>query len=146
MQTLDRISPTSSDLLNLRGTRPLFDEELRTRIAAGARCVRFEYCFSFLFFTVRRQSPVYLTEAWQQRYLVGLRYSVLALVLGPWGVPWGVVFALWSVWVNTTGGVDCTEAVLCASDTDRATPGASSGADAQPVAQPEEVPAHEPAR
>jgi hypothetical protein len=96
----------------LRGTRPLFEEELRTRIAAGARCVRFEYCFSLIFFTIRRQSPVYLTGSWQQRYLCGLQYTLLALVLGPWGVPWGLVWTPWAFWVNTTGGTDCTDAIL----------------------------------
>jgi hypothetical protein len=113
MQTIDHALRPSSDLREIRGTRPLFDEELRTRIAAGARCVRFEYCFSLVFFTVRRQSPVYLTETWQQRYLWGLRYSALALVLGPWGVPWGLIWTPWAVWVNTTGGADCTDAISC---------------------------------
>jgi hypothetical protein len=119
MQTADQTKPSSSDLLELRGTRPLFAEELRTRIAAGARCVRFEYCFSLLFFTIRRQSPVYLTHSWQQRYLWGLWYSALALVLGPWGVPWGLLWTPWALWVNTTGGVDCTDTILCWLDTPR---------------------------
>lgn len=113
-QTLDQIPPGSSELLHFRGTRPLFAEEVRTRVAAGARCVRFEYCFSLLFFTVRRYSAVYLTTSWQQRYLLGLGYSALALALGPWGVPWGILWAPRAIWVNTTGGIDCTQEVLAA--------------------------------
>ena len=66
----------------------------------------------YFLFTVRRQSPVYLTESWQERYLRGLGYSVLALLLGPWGVPWGLIWTPWAVWVNLTGGVDETDAVL----------------------------------
>ena len=116
MQTADQ----TPELLHLRGSRPLFDEELRTRIAAGARCVRFEYCLSVLFFTVRRQSPVYLTTSWQQRYLWGLWYSFLTLLLGPWGVPWGLLWTPWAVWVNTTGGSDCTAKVLGDLDQARA--------------------------
>lgn len=116
MQTLVQNPPISSELLSLRGFRPLFAEELRTRVAAGARCVRFEYCFSLLFVTVRRQSAVYLTHSWQQRYIRGLWYSLLALLLGPWGVPWGVLWTSWAVWVNTTGGADCTAAVLAELD------------------------------
>jgi hypothetical protein len=96
----------------LGGSRPLFPDEVRVRVAAGARLVRFEFCFSLLLFTLRRQSPVYLTESWQERYLRGLGYSVLALVLGLWGVPWGLIWTPWAVWVNLTGGVDETEAVL----------------------------------
>jgi hypothetical protein len=113
MQTIDQTLQTSFTLIELRGTRPLFDEELRARLTSGARCVRFEYSFSLAFFTVRRQSPVYFTESWQERYLIGLRFTLLALVLGPWGVPWGVLWTVWAVWVNTTGGADCTEAIVC---------------------------------
>lgn len=109
---MDQKLHSSSELLHFRGSRPLFAEELRTRLADGARCVRFEFCFSLLFLTVRRQSPVYLTSSWQQRYLCGLTYSFLALLLGPWGVPWGLFWTPWAIWVNTTGGADCTREVL----------------------------------
>jgi hypothetical protein len=111
VQTADQ-NFTRSTLVPLAGTRPLFPEEVRTRVAAGARLVRFECCFSFLFFTIRRQSPIYLTESWQERYLRGLWYSVLALLLGVWAVPWGLIWAPRAVWVNLTGGVDETAAVL----------------------------------
>jgi hypothetical protein len=117
-------SPPPLELLTLRGFRPLFAEELRNRIDQGARCVQFEYCFSFVFVTVRRLSEVYLTNSWQQRYLRGLWYSLLALLFGPWGVPWGLFWTPWAIWVNTSGGVDCTAAVLAAlnsSSTDSAT-------------------------
>jgi hypothetical protein len=111
VQTADH-SPPDSKLIPLAGTGPLFPEEVRTRVAAGARLVRFEFCFSLLLFTVRRQSSIYLTESWQERYLRGLGYSILALLLGPWGVPWGLVWTPWAVWVNLTGGVDETDALL----------------------------------
>ena len=111
-QTVDQNFQTTSELLHFRGSRPLFGEELFRLVAGGARCVRFEFCFSLLFVTVRRQSPVYLTNSWQERYLRGLAYSFLALLLGPWGVPWGLLWTPWAIWVNTTGGADCTREVL----------------------------------
>ncbi len=114
MQTAVQNQHSSSELLHLRGTRPLFAEELRTRVAAGARCVRFEYCFSLVFVTVRRQSEVFLTNSWHQRYFWGVWYSFLALLLGPWGIPWGLLWTPWAVWVNISGGADCTAAVLAA--------------------------------
>jgi hypothetical protein len=98
------------------GSRPQFPEEIRTRIARGARLVRFEFCVSFLVFTVRRQSPIFITESWQGRYIRGLGYSLLALLLGPWGIPWGPIWSTWAVWVNLTGGVDETDTVLALLD------------------------------
>jgi hypothetical protein len=111
VQTPDQ-SRSHSELIALGGRRPLFPDEIRSRTEAGARLVRFEYCISLLFFTLRRQSRVYLTESWQERYLRGLGYSVLALLLGPWGVPWGLILTPRAVWVNLTGGVDETDSVL----------------------------------
>ncbi len=111
-QTVDQNSEGATELLHFRGFRPLFVEELRTRLAAGARCVRFEFCVSLLFFTLRRQSPIYLTHSWQERYVRGLGFSFLAILLGPWGVPWGLLWTPWAIWVNTTGGADCTHEVL----------------------------------
>lgn len=140
MQTAVQKYVSKSQLLNLRGSRPLFAEELRTQLANGARCVRFEYCFSLLFVTVRRQSEVFLTKSWQQRYLWGLRYSVLALLLGPWGVPWGLFWTLWAIWVNTTGGAECTASVLAALETS-----STESPDAQTNSQSEEVPPSPPA-
>jgi hypothetical protein len=111
MQNSDHMPPASG-LIPLAGSRPRFAEEVRSRVEVGARLVRFEFCLSFLFVTIRRQSPLYLTESWQDRYLRGLGYSVLALLFGPWGVPWGLIWTPWAIWVNLTGGVDETEDTL----------------------------------
>lgn len=111
VQTTDQASPPPG-LVALAGPRSLFPEEIRTRVAAGARLVRFEFCLSLIVVTIRQQSGLYLTESWQERYLRGLWYSLIALILGPWGVPWGLIWTPRAVWVNLTGGVDETDAIL----------------------------------
>ena len=83
-------------------------DEVRSRLRNGSKAVRFEYCISFLVATVRRQSGVYLTDSWQERYIRGMGYNVLTLLLGPWGVPWGLIWTARSFWTNTTGGVDAS--------------------------------------
>jgi hypothetical protein len=129
VQTPDQ-PPPDSDLLPLAGAYALFPDEVRTRVAAGARLVRFELCVSALVFTVRRQSRVYFTRSWQERYLRGLWYSLGTLLLGPWGVPWGPVYTPWAVWVNLTGGVDETESVLAWLDAREKPPSPSEQPDA----------------
>ena len=101
-----------SQLVSLGGSRPLFPEEVRARVAAGGRLVRFEVCISAVLFTLRRQSRVYLTHSWRERYWRGLGYSLVSLLLGPWGVPGGLIYTPWSIWVNLTGGIDETGPVL----------------------------------
>lgn len=111
MQNSDQLSPfgVAPASAPFGGLSP---EVIQTRVREGWRCVRFEFCVSFLLATVRRQSGVYLTETWQDRYLRGLGYSGLALLLGPWGIPWGVLGTLRATWTNLTGGVDVTDEVL----------------------------------
>lgn len=94
------------------GSRAMSPSEIRSRVELGARLVRFEFCVSLLFITIRRQSPLYFTSSWQDRYLRGLGYSLVAALLGPWGVPWGLICTPWAIWVNLTGGVDETEDAL----------------------------------
>jgi hypothetical protein len=99
-------------LVPLAGTGPRFADEILVRLREGWRCVRFEWCISLGVITLRRQSAVYLTATWQERYVRGAGYSLLALLFGPWGVPWGLVRTPWAVWVNLTGGLDVTEDVI----------------------------------
>jgi hypothetical protein len=94
-------------------------------IPPGAKRVRFEVCISGVVFTLRRQSAVYLTFSRRERFRLGFWYSLAALCLGPWAVPWGLIWTPRAVWVNLTGGID--------ADGDR--PG-SSAAGGQPGSQP----------
>src|SRR6478752_7142939 len=54
VQTTDHLTPDLNPIPR-GGSRPLFPDEVRARVAAGARLVRFEFCFSLLLFTLRRQ-------------------------------------------------------------------------------------------
>lgn len=114
MQISNQSDNALTDSLRSLGLPPL--DELRTRLATGARCVRFECCISAGIATLRRQSGVYLTDTWEQRYLHGMGYSLVSLLLGPWGLPWGLIWTPWAVWVNLTGGVDVTGSVLALLD------------------------------
>ncbi|MCS6866648.1 MAG: hypothetical protein RMJ56_05445 [Gemmataceae bacterium] len=78
----------------------------------GGRYVRFEVCWSLLVLTIRGQTRVYRTESWRQRLLTGSGFSLMSLLLGPWGIPWGLIGTVWAIWVNLTGGIDCTAEVL----------------------------------
>ena len=67
MQKPDQ-SALPANATNPSGIDTLTPEEVRDRIRAGWRAVRFEFCVSFLLATIRRQSGVYLTESWQERW------------------------------------------------------------------------------
>jgi hypothetical protein len=59
----------------------------------------------------RVQSPVYLTDGRQDRYLLAICFSLLSLALGPWGIPWGPILTGRAIWANLCGSGDITAQV-----------------------------------
>jgi len=82
--------------------------ELEEQIRAGGRLVFYEYCISFLIFTLRHSSPVYFLRPGQWVWAHGIPYSLASAVLGWWGIPWGIVYTPLTIVANTLGGRDIT--------------------------------------
>lgn len=85
---------------------------LRKQIDAGARFVCFQCCISFLFVTVRRSSPAIFVAPGESLWRPALRYSLLSLAFGWWGIPWGPIYTLQSLWITLRGGRDVTAEML----------------------------------
>ena len=83
--------------------------ELREMLDEGAVPIRYEYCVSLLVCSLRFRSRVYMVCTWEAQYLFGLAYTLLSLLLGWWGVPWGPVLTLRACWVNCCGGTVVTD-------------------------------------
>jgi hypothetical protein len=95
-------------ILGISGfSRQALEEQLR----AGARFVFFEYCISFLIFTLRHSSPIFFVRAGQWAWVRGLPFSLVSVVLGWWGVPWGVVYTPLTIVANSLGGRDITSEI-----------------------------------
>lgn len=85
---------------------------INAEIRRGARFVTFDYCFSIIVMTFRRSSDVYFIRANESTIKHSLSFTLLTLVLGWWGIPWGPIYSLSSLFTNLRGGHDVTEAVL----------------------------------
>jgi hypothetical protein len=77
--------------------------------AAAGRLVIYEYCISLLVVTLRRTSGIYRLRPGESGRLKGLPYALLSLLLGWWGIPWGVLYTPLVVLTNLSGGRDVTE-------------------------------------
>ena len=79
--------------------------------ANGGRWVVFEYCISLVAVTLRRTSrPIHLKPG-QRAWVRGLPYTAISLVLGWWGLPWGVIYTPVTIFANLAGGCDITAQV-----------------------------------
>ena len=76
--------------------------------ASGERLVFYEYCISLVFITLRRPSRLYRVPADSLGLLPGLRYTLLTLLLGWWGIPWGLIYTPLVLWTNFSGGREIT--------------------------------------
>lgn len=81
------------------------------------RWVCYEICYSFVLATVVCRSRPVATHSWKQRLSYGIGYSLLALLLGPWGIPWGIFHTLRILWLNLSGGIDVTPHMSHAGNT-----------------------------
>jgi hypothetical protein len=73
------------------------------------RIIRFEYCISLIFLTLRRESEPIVLESDRGAGLAALPYCLITLLLGWWGVPWGLLLTPVIIWNNLAGGREVTQ-------------------------------------
>jgi hypothetical protein len=74
--------------------------------------VFFQYCVSILILTFRRPSDVFFVRSGENAVVKGLPYTLLTLLVGWWGIPWGPIYTIGSLVTNLGGGKDVTEEIL----------------------------------
>ena len=92
----------------VRGIEGMKNGELDFEIQRGGKFVLFQYCISIVVLTFRRPSDIYFLTAVTK----GLPFTLLSLVAGWWGIPWGPIYTIQCVYNNSRGGKDVTQAVL----------------------------------
>jgi len=98
--------------LKIRGIEGMKAGEVDFEIGRGARFVFFQYCISVVVLTFRRPSDIYFLRQGESAVTRGLPFTLLSLMAGWWGIPWGPIYTIQSVYNNSRGGKDVTESVL----------------------------------
>jgi hypothetical protein len=96
----------------IRGIEGMRQGELDFEIQRGAKFVLFQYCISVIILTFRRPSDIYFIRQGEKALVKGLPFTLLSLVAGWWGIPWGPIYTIQSVYNNSCGGKDVTQAVV----------------------------------
>ena len=98
--------------MNIIGIDDLTRDELREELRRGGRFVIYQYCISVILLTLKRPSDIYFLRANESGIGPGLKFSLLSVFLGWWGIPWGPIYTIWALAVNFGGGKDVTREVL----------------------------------
>jgi hypothetical protein len=87
--------------------------EVNEAIGRGGRFVFFETCISCVLFTLRRPTEIVFLPAEHSGWVRGLPYTLVSVVFGWWGLPWGIICTPLVLANNLAGGCDVT-AQICA--------------------------------
>ena len=96
----------------IRGMEGMKAGELDFEIQRGGRFILFQYCVSVVVLTFRRPSDIYFVRSGENPIVKGLPFTFLSLVAGWWGIPWGPIYTIQSIYNNSRGGKDVTHAVV----------------------------------
>lgn len=96
------------------GTESMSPEQIAMELQHGGRFVQYQWCVSLLVITFKRFSEIYFVRAGESRVTKGLAWTLLTLVAGWWGIPWGPIYSGQALWVNLKGGKDLTPQVVTA--------------------------------
>jgi len=96
----------------IRGIEGMKHGELDFEIQRGAKFVLFQYCISIIVLTFQRPSDIYFLRQGENPVVKGLPFTLLSLVAGWWGIPWGPIYTIQSVYNNSRGGKDVTQSVV----------------------------------
>jgi len=101
--------------MKIIGTEGLTAAQVQEEVARGGKFVLFQYCISIVVMTFRRPSDIYFIRAGQHSINKGWGFTVLSLLLGWWGIPWGPIYTIGALATNLGGGKDVTQQVLASS-------------------------------
>jgi hypothetical protein len=94
--------------MKVLGIEGMTSDQVRFEIQRGARFVYYQYCISIVVMTFRRSSDIYFIPAGESSVSKGLQWTLLTMLLGWWGIPWGPIFSVQSLITNLKGGKDVT--------------------------------------
>ena len=89
----------------------LSDEEIMSILNDGGRFVIYTYTLSIFIMTFRRGSKIFLLRKGEWAIKHGFPYLILSATLGWWGIPWGPIYTIQSIYYSFVGK-NVTEEIL----------------------------------
>ncbi len=98
-------------VVKIIGLDGLTTDQVNFELQSGGRFIVFQYCVSILVMTFKRSSSVYFVRSGESLAGKGVAFSMCSLLLGWWGIPWGPIWTVSTIFRNSRGGLDVTAEV-----------------------------------
>jgi hypothetical protein len=119
--------------MKIHGIERMSTDQVNFELQRGGRFVVFQYTVSVLILTFRRPSGVYFIRAGESTVSKSVGFTLLTLVAGWWGIPWGPIYSVQSLITNFRGGKDVTKQIAAAAGSPQRTVPASAQATPRPA-------------
>jgi len=98
--------------MKIVGVEGMTADALSTEVQRGGKFVYFTYCVSIVILTFKQPSSIYFVRADESGIVKGLGFTLISLFFGWWGIPWGPIYTIQSLYNNLNGGYDVTYDVM----------------------------------
>lgn len=99
-------------MAQIKGIEGMTTSQINTELSRGAKFVVFQYCISIVIMTFNRSSDIHFIKAGESTFSKSIGYTIISLIVGWWGFPWGPIYTIGSLFNNLNGGKDITQEVL----------------------------------
>lgn len=98
-------------MAKITGIESMNKQQISFELQRGGKFVQYQYCISIVVMTFKRGTDIYFLRADENPVVKGLGWTLLTVLAGWWGIPWGPIFTVQSLWRNLKGGHDLTAGV-----------------------------------
>lgn len=98
--------------MKIRGMENMASDQVNFELQRGGKFVFFQYCLSLLVVTFKRSSDIYFIRYGESTTSKSIPFTLLSVVAGWWGIPWGPIYTIQSLVTNLKGGKDVTKEVV----------------------------------
>ena len=98
--------------MSVRGIDGMSVDEVRSEVRNGGRFVVFLWTASVVIVSIKQPTDVHFIRADERAFTKALRPTLITLLFGWWGVPWGPIYSIESLATNLSGGRDVTQDVM----------------------------------
>ena len=102
--------------MQINGLENISPQQLSQEVMRGGKFVVFEYCISLLIITFKQPSSVHYIRPGEGTFGKSVTYTILTLLAGWWGFPWGPIYTIAALVTNLGGGKDVTWEIMNALD------------------------------
>ncbi len=98
--------------MKILGIEGLSNDQINRELDRGAKFVYYQYTVSIIVMTFRRSSPIYFLPAGESGFVKGFPFFLITLLFGWWGIPWGPIYSVGSIFNSLSGGKNVTKELV----------------------------------